>query len=295
MRVLLKGAAVSVACLASACAGAVDIDVGDYNAAPVGTNMAAWYQQYGHSSRFDPDGGLSQRGATGLSSNVGILRLIHFGQIGGFTIDPQVLLPVGHLYNAQVGGQSMGHASGMGDAIVGATLWLVNQPDAGASGRYLGVTYLLTVPTGHYDKGSALNMGANRYQHDLQIGWVQPLQGKLGLEVYGDAIVYGNNDDAGDGRQRLEQDATYQVQTNLRYDFNPASRVALGYSASAGGKQFLDDVYTGQKTQVQQVRLEYQQMALKNLQLSAQLTHDTHVVGGFHEDVGVNLRALLLF
>lgn len=295
MRVRMRSAAVLAACLVSTAASAVNVNVGDYNTVPAGTDMVAWYQQYSQSNSFNPDSGPSERSGTGLSSDVGILRLIHFAEVGGFTIDPQILIPVGRIYNAKVGGHSLGTASGVGDPILGATLWLVNEPNAGASGRFFGVTYLVTLPLGQYRKGSALDLGGNRYQHDLQVGWVQPLQGKLGLEVYGDAIVYGNNDDAGTGSQRLEQNATYQVQTNLRYDFSPASRVAVGYSASTGGKQFLDNVYAEQKTQVQQLRLEYQQMALNNLQVSAQVTHDTHVVGGFREDLGVNLRALLVF
>ncbi|WP_235595634.1 transporter [Pseudomonas syringae] len=51
--------------------------------------------------------------------------------IGGITVDPQILLPFGHVYDARIGGQSLGSASGMGDPIVGATFWLVNQPSAG--------------------------------------------------------------------------------------------------------------------------------------------------------------------
>lgn len=43
------------------------------------------------------------------------------------------------------------------------------------------------------------------------------------------------------------------------------------------------------------MRLEFQQMVGSSVQLSGQLTHDTRVVGGFQEDIGVNLRALLLF
>ncbi|MEW5309268.1 MAG: hypothetical protein WDW38_001164 [Sanguina aurantia] len=132
--------------------------------------MVAWYQQYSQSNSFNPDSGPSERSGTGLSSDVGILRLIHFAEVGGFTIDPQILIPVGRIYNAKVGGHSLGTASGVGDPILGATLWLVNEPNAGASGRFFGVTYLVTLPLGQYRKGSALDLGGNRYQHDLQSG-----------------------------------------------------------------------------------------------------------------------------
>ena len=281
--------------LGSGKAMAVDVNAGDYTALPAGTNIAAWYQQYGHADRFNADGGPDSTHQTSLKSNISILRLIHFMDIGGITVDPQILLPFGHVYDARIGGQSLGSASGMADPIVGATFWLVNQPAAGASGRYFGVTPLLYLPWGSYDRHDALNLGENRFKGDLQLGWVEPLWGKVSMELYGDAVVYGHNNDAGSGNQTLKQDPTYQVQGNLRYDFNPAQRVALGYSASTGGKQYLDGDYSGQKTEVQQVRLEFQQMVGRRVQLSAQLTHDVKAVGGFEEDAGINLRALLVF
>jgi hypothetical protein len=281
--------------LGSTKAMAVDVNAGDYTALPAGTNVAAWYQQYSHSDRFNADGGADSTRQTSLKSNISILRLIHFMDIGGITVDPQILLPFGHVYDARIGGQSLGSASGIADPIVGATFWLVNQPSAGVSGRYFGITPLLYLPWGSYDRHDAVNLGENRFKGDLQLGWVEPLWGRFSMELYGDAVVYGHNDDAGSGRQTLKQDPTYQLQGNLRYDFNPTQRVALGYSASAGGKQYLDGDYTGQKTEVQQVRLEFQQMVGQRVQLGAQLTHDVRTVGGFQEDAGINLRALLVF
>jgi len=281
--------------LGSTHALAVDVNAGDYTALPAGTHVAAWYQQYSRADRFNADGAPDSRRDTRLKSNISILRLIHFMDIGGMTVDPQILLPFGHVYDARIAGQSLGSASGLGDPIIGATFWLVNQPAAGASGRYFGITPLLYLPWGSYDKDDALNLGENRFKGDLQLGWVEPLWGKFSMELYADVVAYGHNHDAGNGKQALKQDPTYQVQGNLRYDFNPSQRLALGYSASSGGKQYLDGDYTGQKTQVQQVRAEFQQMLGQKLQVSAQLTRDVAVTGGFQEDIGVNLRALLLF
>ncbi len=281
--------------LSSTPAWAVDVNVGDYTALPAGTSVAAWYQQYSHSDRYDTDGAADSRRQTSLKSNISILRLIHFTEISGITVDPQILLPFGHVYDARIGGHALGSASGLADPILGATFWLINQPEAGVSGRYFGITPLLYLPWGNYDRHDALNLGENRYKGDLQLGWVEPLWGKLSMELYGDVVAYGHNPNAGTGNQTLKQDTTYQVQSNLRYDFNPTQRMALGYSASVGGKQYLDGDYTGQKTEVQQVRMEFQQMVGRTVQLSAQLTHDVRVVGGFQEDAGINLRALLVF
>ncbi|MGH8380799.1 transporter [Pseudomonas sp.] len=272
---------------------AVDVNSGDYIAFPSGTNLAAWYQQYGRAERYNADGGADAKQATGISSNISILRLIHYLDIGGITFAPQVLLPFGHVYDARIGGQSLGSASGMADPIIGATFWLINQPLAGVSGRYLGIIPLVYLPWGQYDRDEAINLGENRYKLDLQLGWIEPLWGKLAMEWYADAVIYGDNHQA--GQQTLEQDKTYQLQGNLRYDFNPSQRLALGYSASTGGKQYLDGSYNGSKTEVQQVRLEFQQMLTPKVQFSTQLTHDVETEGGFQEEIGVNLRAVLLF
>ncbi|WP_050491831.1 transporter [Pseudomonas putida] len=286
----------TLACaLVSVKALAVDVNAGDYTALPPGTNVAAWYQQFSRADRFNGDGAPDARHDTRLRSNISILRLIHFTEIGGITVDPQILLPFGHVYDVKVAGQPLGSNSGMADPIIGATFWLVNQPGVGASGRYFGITPLLYLPWGQYDRDAGVNLGENRWKADLQLGWVEPLWGRWSMEWYADAVFYGSNDKAGSGSQTLRQDTTYQLQTNLRYDFNPAQRLALGFSASDGGKQHLSGDYTGQKTELQQVRLEFQQMVGGSVQLSGQLTHDTRVVGGFQEDTGVNLRALLLF
>ncbi|TWI45217.1 outer membrane putative beta-barrel porin/alpha-amylase [Pseudomonas duriflava] len=296
MRISLSYPAALVASfMFSSHARAVDVNAGDYTALPAGTNVALWYQQYSRSDQYHPDNGSTNRAGTSLKSNISIVRLIHFMKVGGITIDPQILLPFGHVYDARISGQSLSSATGLADPIIGATFWLVNQPAAGMSGRYFGITPLIYLPFGSYDKHDALNLGENRFKGDLQLGWIEPLWGKISFELYGDAVFYGHNNDAGNGNQTLKQDPTYQIQTNLRYDFDPTRRVAFGYSAITGGKQFLESDYTGQKTQVQQVRVEYQQMVNRSVQLSAQLTHDTHVDGGFQEDIGINLRALLVF
>lgn len=275
-------------------AWAVDVSPADYTALPPGTNAVVWYQQHGKSNSFRADGGADSTRQTGLKSNTSILRLIHFTEIAGMTADPQLLIPYANIYDAELAGNSLGSASGFADPIVGATFWVVNQPGAGVSGRYVGITPLLTIPVGSYDEQRSMNSGGNRWVGNLQVGWIEPLWGRFSMELFGDVVKYGDNKDAGDGNQTLEQNDTYQFQTYLRYDINQTQRVAAGFSATQGGKQYLSGMYTGQKTDVQQVRLEMQQMLGPKLQLAGQLTHDTRVEGGFEKDVGINLRLLFL-
>ncbi len=275
-------------------AGAVDVNVADYTAAPAGTNLAMWYQQYTDADSYGLQGGKTLSNGTSQKSNTSIVRLIHFTQIGGITINPQILLPFGHVYDTKSDGQTIGGTSGMSDPIVGATIWLVNQPEAGVSGRYVALTPLVYVPVGEYNRHDAMNMGGNRWKGDLQLGWIEPLKGKLSMEWYADAVFYGDNSEAGNGSQRLEQDNSYELQGFLRYDLNPAQRVALGYAVNAGGKQYLDGDYNDSRTDSQQVRVEFQQMVGKHVQLSTQLFSDTRVVDGYKNDIGIKLRAMLM-
>ncbi|WP_235595635.1 hypothetical protein [Pseudomonas syringae] len=53
--------------LGSTKAMAVDVNAGDYTALPAGTNVAAWYQRYSHSDRFNADGGADSTRQTSLN------------------------------------------------------------------------------------------------------------------------------------------------------------------------------------------------------------------------------------
>ena len=271
---------------------AVDVNAGDYTALPAGTNVAALYYQHGESDGYYVNGDKIDAKS---HSDIGIFRLIHFTKIGNITVDPQILLPFGTVYNTRVGGQHLNDTSGIADPIIGATFWLVNQPKAGVSGRYVGLTPLIYLPVGQYNKHDSVNLGENRFKYDLQLGWVEPLYKNWSAEFYQDVVFYGNNDQAGNGSQTLKQHTSYQTQANLRYDFNPKQRVALGYSATYGGKQELDGVDQNTQTKTQQVRFEYQQMLNARTQFSAQLTSDTKVESGFKKQLGANFRLLYLF
>ncbi|MBT0729214.1 transporter [Rosenbergiella nectarea] len=271
---------------------AVDVNTGDYDALPSGTNLAMVYLQYSEANDYYQQG---KRQDGYLRTEMSITRLIHYTDINGMLVDPQILLPYGSVRGASVNGQSLGNATGFGDPIVGATFWVVNQPQAGYVGRYVGITPLLTLPLGNYDRHKAINIGENRYKFDLQLGWVEPLYKQLSLELFQDSVFYGHNNDAGSGNQTLKQHPTYELQTNLRYDFTRTQKMAVGYALYTGGRQHLDGDYNQTKTASQQARIEYQQLFAGHFQVSTQLIHDFDVKSGYKKDTGMNLRLLYLF
>lgn len=271
---------------------AVDVNAGDYTTLPTGTNIGVLYYQHSEMDGYYQNGNKVNAKST---SDIGITRFIHYTDIWGIRATPQIIIPFGNVRNTSVGGTSLNDTTDFADPIIASAFWLINQPENGASGRYLAFTPFIYLPIGQYDKYKVVNLGENRFKVDLQMVWVQPLYNKLSFEFYQDFIWYGNNDKAGNGNQTLSQDTSYQTQINLRYDFNLMQRIALGYATNYGGDQSLDGIDLHQDMQKQQVRFEYQQMINPETQLSAQLVRDTQVESGFKKELGLNLRILRIF
>src|SRR5262245_54595425 len=82
--------------LTGATANAIDIDAGDYTALPEGANVGLLYVQHAERKTLYAN---DQRvpGNNRLDSDVSILRVVHFAKVGGLTVDPQILLPIGRL------------------------------------------------------------------------------------------------------------------------------------------------------------------------------------------------------
>lgn len=117
-------------------------------------------------------------------------------------------MPYGRLYNGSWAVPASIPPAALGDPILAAPVWLVNNP----STTFALVPYLY-VPAGSYDAGRTLNVGENRWKFDLQLGGVQQLGNGFATQLSADAMWYGDNDDAtGIGTGRLKQDNTYQFQ-----------------------------------------------------------------------------------
>lgn len=272
-------------------AQAVDVGPTDYVAAPAGTDALLLYYRHAESDRAH----LTTTGKandSNLSVDAGILRYIHYADLGGITIAPQVLVPVASIHDAKLGGTDLNQPGGLGDVILANVFWLVN--DA-AQRRQFAITPYVWLPVGRYDQGEALNIGENRWKANLQAGFDQGFGDKWGMELVADATWYGANSEAGNGGQTLKQDASYQFQAWLRYDFSGDSSLAAGMSQTLGGKQTLDEAANGFKTEATQARLSYSQFLTPSFQAQGILTTDLRVRGGFAEDYGAQLRLLKVF
>ena len=271
---------------------ALDVDPGDYAAAPPSTNLAIGYGLFGWNNSFKTRTGDNVPNSH-LDSQFGILRLVHYTDIAGITADPQIFIPFGFLNNGKLDGEHLDAASGLGDIIIASTFWPINEPE---NKRWLGITPFMFFPTGSYRNKQVLNIGENRYKGVLQLGFVQGFGDKWIVDVIGDTTFYGDNPNGGaSGRSSVSQDNSYQFQTWLRYYITPEWAVGPGYSGTWGGTVEVGGDKSALSTEIQQLRLITQYFPLPDLQVSAQARTDVRTEGGYKQTVGLIFRVMKVF
>lgn len=271
-------------------ATAVDVDAGDYTALPPGTNLLLVYYQHAERDRLIRQGTRVPIDA-GLDSDIGILRGVHFMNIGGYVVDPQFLLPFGKL-KARAGTGFLGDTSGAGDLILAATVWLVNRKE---SNTYFGITPFLTVPTGQYDRNRALNVGENRTRFTLQAGYITPLTKSLTLDLIGDVTVYGRNTEYGPTGATLEQKVSSVAQAHLRYQVSPVFDIRASVFKTITGETTVDGVRQGDRGNTTKFNVGAAYFLQPTTQVLATYGRDGSVREGFKENNRLNLRLLQVF
>lgn len=271
-------------------ASAVDVDAGDYTAFPEGTNLSMLYGQHAERNSLYANGHKAPIDA-GLNSNIGIVRGVHFTKIGDYIVDPQFLLPFGNV-QAKDDVKDLGSASGTGDLTLAATVWLINEPD---KRRYFGITPFLYIPIGSYDNNHAINLGENRWKFALQAGYITGLSDKLTLDLIGDVTLFGNNNDYGAQSVTQKQNALYQGQAFLRYNFTDKFDVRVGVSKFWGGESNIDSQDMHDKPNTSKYTVGAAYFVTPSTQLMVNYGRDMAVENGFKEDSRINLRILQIF
>jgi len=252
--------------LSSGSALAIDVDAGDYTALPPGTNLAMGYYQFATRDALYSNG-------------------------GGYTVDPQFLLPIGKL-EGKDDTSTLGDASGIGDLTLAATVWLVNKPE---SNTYFGITPFVYVPVGSYDRKDSLNLGENRWRYALQAGYITALTPNISLDLVGDVTFYGENDELGAAKATLKQDPSYQLQGFLRYHMSPQWDLRTGISHTFGGETELNGVNQDDKLATTKMTIGTAWFITPALQLLANYGQDLSVENGFKEQNRLNVRVLKAF
>lgn len=278
-------------CLGSPAARAFDIEPRDYVPAPSGTNLIALYSLFEDYGPLSIAGGPTISGNTGVRSELEVLRYIYYGDITGRSYALQFVLPAGTAHG-EIAGQKLPGTSGIGDVLLAAGVSLLPHPEPDMNVAIVSYTSL---PTGSYAPGRVLNLGANRWGEDVQLGYTQGLGEKLWFDFAADIGVFGTNPQSGPSRQPLVQQTSYQLQSWLSYIISSTSLVSVGAEALLGGTQTLGGTPNGLKTQSQQIRAAYTQWISPSFQLLGSVAHDVNTVGGFKQTFGITLRAAYFF
>ena len=281
----------AAALLAPSSAMAIDIIPRDYVPAPSGTNLSGLYYVYGQYGQLNLAGIGTIKNGTGLDSNVGILRQIRYGDFGGRAWALQLIVPFGGI-DGQIAGNRLSGSGGVGDILISAGVSFLPHPEPTYN---IGIVLYTSLPTGDYQPGRTLNLGANRFSLDTQIGYTQAVGDKFWFDAAIDGIFYTTNNDPGPGHRSLTQRPAGQLQLWFSYVPDPLSLLSLGYAAQTGGMQEIDGVPTGVRTESQQVRLSYLRFLTTSFQLATVLSRDIATTGGFKEGFGATVRAIYLY
>lgn len=209
-------------------------DPGDYTGLPEGTNLLLGYAQFPRADEVYSKGNKVVSNL-GLSVDAGILRYVHFTKLGGFTIDPQIIVPFG----SQKIGLSGDKTSGLGDIIFGGTLWTIADLQ---NGEHLGWSVFFTAPTGS-DKNQGFALSNNRWAIDLQAGYIKKLSDHWTLDAIAETEFYQNQRDT-----NAKKDPLLQLHGHLRYALSDATSLAVTYRHAWGAKETLNGTtLTGDK------------------------------------------------
>src|SRR5438128_5382162 len=293
-RAIFAGVVVMVA--GATPARAVDCQPFDWVPAPRGTIVLMGYYQFAtHGELTNTIAGAVKD--SHLDSHIGIARYLYYNEAFGLPFVLDLIVPFGALTDGRIGGNPAGSASGIADPTVSVGAWLINQPE---HGRWLSAASFLSIPIGSYDRQSALNLGQNRWQHDLQVDFTQTLFETFTIDVSGVWTYYGENTDAGPTHQVLGQDSSFSAYAWLTYDVTSMVRRAMrtagqsslsvGYAGTFGGAVKLDGVPTGSKTEEHQIRFSYSQFVVPTWQVLLSLSRDVSATGQFKQDFGLLLR-----
>ena len=268
---------------------AVPIDPGDFMSAPPGTEMAVVYYQhssgrglYANGREIDP--------RAKLFTNLVMARYVRFSEAYGQLFDVEVVVPW-----VDVGGSgttaSLGHATGVGDPMLIASYWFVNDP---ANETYVAMAPYLWLPVGDYDPRRLLNPGANRWSGDLQFSGSQGLGHGFIVEASFDVQFFGDNSNYANGH-KLSQNELYDLQGFLRYQLTPVDEVGVRIRHVIGGTQQVDDASLHNEIRTTQGLTTYVRWLTPEDQLLLQIGTDFSVHDGFGEALRTQMRFVHMF
>ena len=270
----------------SAANAAGDAMARDYVPAPAGVDLGILYYVHKQSDTFVADG---HKVDADFSTDLVVARYVHFMEVGGMIIDPQIILPMGTL-NMDIPGAVNDRRTGMGDAILLSSFWFVNDP---ASKTYIAFTPYITAPTGKYDSTQpGTSLGSNRWSYTAEFGMAKGFGDNTYIDLIASMDFYGRNDDYF-GKQQKKDDLL-TLQAIYSYNLTPTLWASAKYSYVNGGETEVDGARQDDRTTGQTLvfGLAKQLDAKNNVQV--EYIHDVKVDNAF-ENRGARVRFVHAF
>ena len=223
--------------------GEIKAPAGTFNAAQMSYVYVEKGDKYTHGSKTSSTSNIKQ--------NAFLLRLSHAFEINQIPAIVYAASSINHLENRDVPNAANTNSNGIGDTTLVFALWpYVDR----AKEEYLGLATYLTLPTGEYDKNSAVNIGSNVYQTAFQAGYQRKLIDNVNWMSALDFVLAGDNKQFL-GNNKLEKDPLYNFQTGLQYVFNPTYSASVGYFYTVGGESTLDGADRGDINKIHRYQL----------------------------------------
>ena len=223
--------------------GEIKAPVGTFNAAQMSYVYVEKGDKYTHGSKTSSTSNIKQ--------NAFLLRLSHAFEINQIPAIVYAASSINHLENRDIPNATNTNSNGIGDTTIVFALWpYVDR----AKEEYLGLATYLTLPTGEYDKNSAVNIGSNVYQTAFQAGYQRKLIDNVNWMSALDVVLAGDNKQFL-GNNKLEKDPLYNFQTGLQYVFNPTYSASVGYFYTVGGESTVNSIDQGNINKIHRYQL----------------------------------------
>jgi hypothetical protein len=226
---------------ASAGARAQVMEPQTYANAPIGLNfLLAGYGYLEGDVLTDPS--LTVKDANARISTV-VVNYTRVVEVGGQSGTVTVIVPYAWLSaSGEVAGQARStERTGLTDVtlrlsanLYGAPALTLQEFRDFRQDTIVGVSLLVTAPTGQYDSSRLINLGTNRWSIRPEVG-VSQAWGRWTFEAAAGVAFYTDNDAFLGGNVR-SQDPLFGVQAHAIYYFNDATWVALDATFYTGGQ-----------------------------------------------------------
>ncbi|GAN77159.1 hypothetical protein [Acidisphaera rubrifaciens] len=280
----LYGAAAMALCLgATRHAAAQSIEPGDLIPAPAGTNVILGYYIYDH---FDSVNVASKHPGSGtynasFNLNLFIERYVHFFNIGDTPAGYQIF-DVNGFQSGTIAGANA-DAGGQNQLALSVFAW----PGANSATKtypFAGI-YL-------YPPVNSAGFGSLGWAGDLQVGISQGYGDHWNFEFTAYGTYTGpTTSPAG----KTTQDIAYTLEGWAEYNWNPQLNTSIGWTTELGGVSQLNYNFTGNKTEIEQIRGWVGYFVTPAAQIGLEVNHDFVAVGGLHAPIGLLARALYVF